>query len=78
MSLPADGFYRTAEVVEANNRIRRTEGDERREIIRILTEFSNTLRPFLIPEILPMSLAEIDFYIGKSYFAIQTNALKPS
>ena len=31
--------------MEANNRIRELEGDERREIIRILTEFSNTLRP---------------------------------
>lgn len=32
-------FIEPAEVVEANNRIRELEGDERREIIRILTEF---------------------------------------
>jgi len=44
-------FIEPAEVVEANNRIRELEGDERREIIRILTTFSNTLRPS-IPEIL--------------------------
>lgn len=44
-------FIEPAEVVEANNRVRELEGDERREIIRILTEFSNVLRPS-IPEIL--------------------------
>ena len=72
-------FIEPAEVVEANNRIRELEGDERREIIRILTEFSNTLRPS-IPEILQSYefLAEIDFIRAKSHFAIQTNSIKPS
>ena len=72
-------FIEPAEVVEANNRIRELEGDERREIIRILTEFSNVLRPS-IPEILQSYefLAEIDFIRAKSYFAIQTNSLKPA
>lgn len=72
-------FIEPAEVVEANNRIRELEGDEHREIIRILTEFSNTLRPS-IPEILQSYefLAEIDFIRAKSHFAIQTNSIKPS
>ena len=72
-------FIEPAEVVEANNRIRELEGDERRELIRILTEFSNTLRPS-IPEILQSYefLAEIDFIRAKSHFAIQTNSIKPS
>ena len=72
-------FIEPAEVVEANNRIRELEGDERREIIRILTEVSNTLRPS-IPEILQSYefLAEIDFIRAKSHFAIQTNSIKPS
>ena len=72
-------FIEPAEVVEANNRIRELEGDERREIIRILTEFSNTLRPS-IPEILQSYefLAEIDFIRAKSHLAIQTNSIKPS
>lgn len=72
-------FIEPAEVVEANNRIRELERDERREIIRILTEFSNTLRPS-IPEILQSYefLAEIDFIRAKSHFAIQTNSIKPS
>ena len=67
------------EVVEANNRIRELEGDERREIIRILTEFSTILRPSI--RIFLQScefLAEIDFIRAKSYFAIQTNSLKPT
>ncbi|WP_278966366.1 endonuclease MutS2 [Phocaeicola coprocola] len=72
-------FIEPAEVVEANNRIRELEGEERREIIRILTEFSNLLRP-LIPEILQSYefLAEIDFIRAKSHFAIQTNSLQPT
>lgn len=72
-------FIEPAEVVEANNRIRELESDERREIIRILTSFSNTLRPS-IPEILQSYefLAEIDFIRAKSLFAIQTGSLKPS
>ena len=72
-------FIEPAEVVEANNRIRELEGDEHREIIRILTEFSNTLRPS-IPEILQSYefLAEIDCIRAKSHFAIQINSIKPS
>lgn len=72
-------FIEPAEVVEANNRVRELEGDERREIIRILTEFSNLLRP-LVQELLHSYefLAEIDFIRAKSRLAIETNALKPA
>ena len=72
-------FIEPAEVVEANNRIRELEGEEKREIIRILSDFSSVLRPS-IPEILQSYefLAEIDFIRAKSYFAIQTNSLKPA
>jgi len=64
--------------VEANNRIRELESEERREIIRILTEFADYLRPFL-PD-LSVSydfLAEIDFIRAKARFALQINAIKP-
>ena len=66
-------------MVEANNRIRELEGEERREIIRILTDFSITVRP-QVPAILQSYefLAEIDFIRAKAQFAIQTNAIKPS
>lgn len=72
-------FIEPAEVVEANNRIRELEGEERREIIRILTEFSSVVRP-QVPAILQSYefLAEIDFIRAKALFAIQTQANKPS
>ena len=38
-------FIEPEAVVEANNRIRELEGDERREIMKILTEFTNFVRP---------------------------------
>ena len=72
-------FIEPAEVVEANNRIRELEGDERREIIRILTDFSNQLRPS-IPDVLISYefLAEIDFIRAKALFAEQISGLKPA
>ncbi|MCE2615530.1 MAG: endonuclease MutS2 [Phocaeicola sp.] len=71
-------FIEPEEVVEANNKIRELENDERREIIRILTEFSCVIRP-QIPEILQSYefLAEIDFIRAKALFSIQTKSLKP-
>ena len=72
-------FIEPSEVVEANNRIRELEGDERREIIRILTDFTNYLRPFL-PNLLESYefLAKIDFIRAKASFALQINAIRPS
>ncbi len=71
-------YIEPAEVVEANNRIRELENDERREIIRILTEFTDYIRPFL-PDLLESYeyLAEIDFIRAKAKFALQIQALKP-
>lgn len=72
-------FIEPAEVVEANNRIRELENDERREIVRILMEFSSLLRPS-VPDLLISYdfLAEIDFIRAKALFAIQTVSLKPA
>ena len=71
-------FIEPAEVVEANNRIRELEGEERREVIRILTEFTDEVRP-QIPEILESYsfLAEIDFIRAKALNAIDMDALRP-
>ena len=72
-------FIEPAKVVEANNRIRELEGEERREIIRILTEFSATVRP-QVPAILQSYefLAEIDFIRAKALLGIDFKAIKPS
>lgn len=71
-------FIEPSEVVEANNRIRELESDERREIIRILTDFTNWLRPFL-PDVMQSYdfLAQIDFIRAKAKFAQQINAIRP-
>ena len=71
-------FIEPEVVVEANNRIRELEGDERREIMKILTEFTNFIRP-LVPDILQSYefLAEIDFIRAKALFAEQVNGIKP-
>ncbi len=72
-------FIEPEEVVEANNRIRELEGEEKREIIRILTEFSTEIRPY-IPDILQSYefLAEIDFIQAKAHFALRTNSVQPA
>lgn len=72
-------FIEPAEVVEANNRIRELESEERREIVKILIAFTDILRP-LVPEILQSYefLAKIDFIRAKATFAIDIDAIKPS
>ena len=71
-------FIEPAEVVEANNRIRELEGEERREIIRILQEFTAEIRPFQ-RELLDSYefLAEIDFIHAKAGLARQFDAITP-
>lgn len=49
-------YVEPAEVVDANNRIRELEGEERQEIIRILTGITQLVRPYL-----PDMLASYDF-----------------
>lgn len=71
-------FIEPEVVVEANNRIRELESDEKREIVRILTEFTNLLRPS-IPAILQSYefLADIDFIRAKALFAQTIGAIRP-
>lgn len=71
-------FIEPAEVVEANNRIRELESEERREIVRILTETTDAIRP-LMPDILQSYefLADIDFIRAKALFAGRIRAIRP-
>ncbi|MCD8296243.1 MAG: Smr/MutS family protein, partial [Prevotella sp.] len=66
------------EVVEANNRIRELESDERREIIRILTEFSKLVRPHIIPILESCTfLASIDLIRAKAELARHIKGCEP-
>lgn len=71
-------FIEPAEVVEAGNRLRELEMDERREIAIILTGISNLIRPY-IEEIVAgcKILARLDFIKAKARFAKDTNGELP-
>ncbi len=71
-------FIEPAEVVEANNKVRELEAQERREIIRILTVFSDELRPH-VQEVLDSYhfLAQIDLIQAKAEMAEQMQAFEP-
>ena len=71
-------FIEPTEVVEANNRVRELEGEERKEIIRILTDFTNKVRPFS-REILDSYrfLAVIDLIQAKAKLAETQQAIEP-
>ena len=71
-------FIEPTEVVEANNRVRELEAEERREIIRILTVFSDEVRPH-VKEILDsyQFLAIIDLIRAKAELAKTQKAFEP-
>ena len=71
-------FIEPQQVVEANNRIRELEGEERRERIRILLEITEQLRP-KVPQIMDTEnyLGEVDFLRAKALFAIDIHAIVP-
>lgn len=71
-------FIEPAEVVEANNRVRELESEERREIVKILIAFTNEVRPFT-PDILQSYdfLAWIDFIRAKARLSIEIGAIRP-
>ncbi len=63
---------------EINNAIRKLEGDERREIIKILIGFTDMLRPYL-REINHgiWFLGVVDFIRAKALFSLKIKALRP-
>ena len=72
-------FIEPTEVVEANNKVRQLEAEERREIIRILTVFTEEVRPH-VKEILDsyQLLAKVDFIHAKAEWARLTKAFEPT
>jgi DNA mismatch repair protein MutS2 len=72
-------FIEPTEVVEANNRIRELESDERHEIVRILTKMTARIRPH-VAEILDSFhfLAEVDFVYAKARLADDFKAFEPT
>ncbi len=72
-------FIEPAEVVEAGNRLRELEMDERREIAIILTSIADMIRPY-IDEITDACkvLALLDFVKAKAKFAVETGGELPS
>ena len=71
-------FIEPAEVVEANNKVRQLEAEERREVIRILTVFTDEVRPY-VSDILNayQLLAQIDLIHAKAEWARLTKAFEP-
>ncbi len=71
-------YIEPAEVVEANNKIRELENDERREVIRILKEIAAEIRPWW-KEMLDSYtlLAKIDFVNAKVCLAEYLTAIEP-
>ena len=71
-------FIEPAEVVEANNRVRELELQERREVIRILTVFADEVRP-RVRELLDSYrfLGQIDFVQAKAELATLFAAFEP-
>ncbi len=71
-------FIEPAEVVELSNGIRELEYAGRREIIRILVEFTTDIRPY-IPDLLQTQefLSTIDFIRARALFAQRIGAVRP-
>ncbi len=71
-------FLEPSEVVELNNDLRELEFAERREIQKILLQFSDFMRPHL-PQIINAYwfLARIDFIRAKARFALTIHAAMP-
>ena len=71
-------YIEPAEVVELDNQIKELKFSEQREILRILLEFSDFLRPYL-PDLLSAAkyLGEIDFLMAKAQVALDFIAGMP-
>ncbi|MDR2130781.1 MAG: Smr/MutS family protein [Odoribacteraceae bacterium] len=72
-------YIEPTEIIETNNEIRELQGEEQREITRILRRIAADIRPY-IDDLLPSYdfLAFMDFVRGKARFALHVDALAPT
>ncbi len=72
-------YIEPAEVVEANNRLRELEIEEQREVVRILSELSASMRPYL-PEMMQsyQILGRLDFIRAKALYALDRRCNMPN
>lgn len=71
-------FVEPAEIVEANNKLKDLQAKERREIIKILVEICDGIRPHIEHIIDSLALwSEFDFIRAKAVFARQMDAVLP-
>lgn len=72
-------FLEPAEILDLNNEIKELEAQERREVIRILTELTAYLRPFL-PQLQKayQFLGLVDFLRAKALLAMRIGATTPT
>lgn len=72
-------YVEPAEVVEANNRVRELEAEERREIIRILVSFTSVIRPHIDSLLSAFQfIGKVDFIQAKAWLAERFNAIEPN
>ena len=72
-------YIEPAEIFETNNEIRELDYAERREIVRILIEFANFIRPEIDSLVTGyLFLGKMDFIRAKARFAIEINATLPA
>lgn len=71
-------FVEPMEVVELNNQLRELHFEEQREILRILTEFTDFLRPYIDDVIESQRfMGELDFILAKAVVASHFKGGKP-
>ncbi len=71
-------YIEPAEIVEANNRIRELQMEERREVIRILTNLTEEMRPSIPDMLSSLSVVgELDFINAKAVLAQEIDAHLP-
>ena len=71
-------YIEPEEIVETNNRIRELESAERREIVKILTRFTDDIRPYADDIAFSYQvLAVLDFIRAKAIWSIESKSVKP-